>query len=424
MRRSVNKIILLLLPIILIACGEDRTYEFLELTKENHWILSQMRERYYWGDNIKEPSRNAFFQTENKFFASLLNASDKASYYDDNAPVTSYGMSFAIMRDPLGIKASNYYALVLAVEPNSVAEKAGILRGSWITKVGNNNVSSSSYSVLQSGDSVTLCTANIEYNDLTEEYEWYIGDTLKMEPSTTVTPQPIALDSIYEERGKSIGYIVCNSIEGDTFIDEMRSSLLKMQNVDNIIIDLRYTTNGNIEYANAVANLLLTQESNGKAFCYLKGNNGNIIENGEFVISGEELIPNIDKIYLLVGAGTSCAAEAFVAAMKNNSNKVVIVGENSAGINFYTEAIESPYGFTIHPVVAEIYSGDDTILPSEGITPHYFVNELEQFQKIYPIGDRQEYMLYSTMHLITSGGLPRDNVAATKNLLKQQHIFR
>ncbi|MBR2301853.1 MAG: hypothetical protein IKA41_07895, partial [Bacteroidaceae bacterium] len=99
--------------------------------------------------------------------------------------------------------------------------------------------------------------------------------------------------------------------------------------------------------------------------------------------------------------------EAFIAAMKKYSDKVIIVGENSAGVNYYTKAIESPFGFTINPVIAQIYTDNETMLPAEGITPDYFVNEFEQIEKVYQRGERQEYMLYCTMHLITSGGLPR-----------------
>ena len=422
MKRIINRITFLLLSIIAIACGEDRTYEYLELTKENHWIYSQMQEHYYWNDYIKEPSRDAFFHIESKFFASLVNSNDKISYFQDNTVQTSYGMSFAIIRDPLGIKASNYYALVIDVAPGSPADKASIVRGTWITKAGKNNISTSSYASLQQGDSITLCTSIIDYNDTTNEYEWLTGDTITMEPSAVVEPLAIKLDTLYEERGKRIGYIVCNNFDKESIIEEMRTSLSNIQNAEYLIIDLRYNSSGTLNNANAVANLLLSNEKNGSIFCSLKNNKGETIENGEYIIEGEELLPHLNKIYLLTGSNTAGAAEAFIAATKNNSNKIVTLGENSAGVQFYTQAIESPYGFTIHPVIAEIYSLDGTIIPSEGITPDYFIDEFAQFHKIYPIGDKQEYMLYSTMHLITSGGLPR--TAAAKSCDTYFHLCR
>ncbi|MBR2300611.1 MAG: hypothetical protein IKA41_01480, partial [Bacteroidaceae bacterium] len=175
MKNITNNIILILFSFVLFACGEDRTYEYLELTKENQWIYNQMKECYYWKSNIKEPERSAFFQNESKFFESLINSADKASYFEDTISVPTYGMSFAVMRDPLGIKASNYYALIVDVQPGSPAAEAGIVRGTWITKVGRNSLSANNYSILQRGDSVAVCTSYIDYNDSIGNNEWHVG---------------------------------------------------------------------------------------------------------------------------------------------------------------------------------------------------------------------------------------------------------
>ncbi len=407
MKNITNNIILILFSFVLFACGEDRTYEYLELTKENQWIYNQMKECYYWKSNIKEPERSAFFQNESKFFESLINSADKASYFEDTISVPTYGMSFAVMRDPLGIKASNYYALIVDVQPGSPAAEAGIVRGTWITKVGRNSLSANNYSILQRGDSVALCTSYIDYNDSIGNNEWHVGDTLQMRAAIEIEPTIIALDSIYEERGKRIGYIVCDKFMGSSFAQDIQNRLSRMQDCDNLIIDLRYNVGSSIECACTFANLLLPADKSGNKFCTLVDNDGEYIDEDKFLIEGKELLPNLENIYLLIGGSTGGAVEAFIAAMKKYSDKVVIVGENSAGVNYYTKAIESPFGFTINPVIAQIYTDNETMLPAEGITPDYFVNEFEQIEKVYQRGERQEYMLYCTMHLITSGGLPR-----------------
>ena len=145
-----------------VSCGEDRTYEYLEKTAENQWIFSTMSEEYLWADEIKTPERSGFFSTPSKFFASLLVKSDKASFFSDSTATTSYGMQFALMRDPLGEKMSRYYALVLNVEPGSPADAAGIVRGTWIATVNNKALTSSAAAQLTSGNAISMGTQAIE----------------------------------------------------------------------------------------------------------------------------------------------------------------------------------------------------------------------------------------------------------------------
>ena len=91
---------------MLMGCGEDRTHEYYDLTEENQWIYSKMKEVYLWRDNIKEPARSTFFSTTTKFFSSLLYSGDKGSFFTDTIAAESYGMTFAITRDPIGERPS------------------------------------------------------------------------------------------------------------------------------------------------------------------------------------------------------------------------------------------------------------------------------------------------------------------------------
>ena len=158
-------LLLALMMAILIGCGEDRTHEYYELTEENQWIFSKMKEVYLWRDNLKEPSRTTFFSKPSKFFSSILYSGDKLSFFTDTVSVGSYGMTFAVMRDPIGVRPSKVYALVLMVEPGSPADIAGVERGTWISSVGGNAFTTTKYSMLQSGGITELVTEYIDYDD-------------------------------------------------------------------------------------------------------------------------------------------------------------------------------------------------------------------------------------------------------------------
>ena len=86
---------ILLTIAMLCSCGEDRTYEYLELTQENQWIYDTMKEAYLWNDSVKKPARKNFFAVSEKFFSNLLFRSDNFSFFTDSASTTSYGMGYA-----------------------------------------------------------------------------------------------------------------------------------------------------------------------------------------------------------------------------------------------------------------------------------------------------------------------------------------
>ena len=82
---------------------------------------------------------------------------------------------------------------------------------------------------------------------------------------------------------------------------------------------------------------------------------------------------------------------------------VYIIGEASAGVNIITEEIVSPYGFTINPATAFAYSANGDKLSEEGVKTDFLFDELEQKNNIYPLGDKQEYLLYNTFYIIEYG---------------------
>lgn len=406
--------------LFIMSCGEDRTYEYLEITKENQWIYSEMKTRYLWADSIKPLQKKNFFGNSQTFFKNILYKSDKTSYFTGAEPSTSYGMSYVAMRDPLGIKASDTYALVVAVEEESPADKAGVKRGTWISKCGKHTISLSNNPFLQQGDSTILYTKRIDFNDETATYEWHEGDTLKMGPSTVVNSTAIALDTIYSVRDKKVGYIVCNRFDGDDFVQNIQSILSQFheESINELILDLRYNSGGSLKSAVAVAGMLLPADKNGSLFSQLTYSIEDGTEQQEYVVSTNSTIPNLDGIYILSTGATRGVAESFISGMKSLDNRVRIVGNATMGDNLYTEEIESPYGFSINPVVARLYSTNGVVLPEGGIYTDYLVDEFSQIQIIYPLGDQQEYMLYSTIHLLTTGTVPQTELP----VLQKSHI--
>ncbi|MBQ5664167.1 MAG: hypothetical protein IIV19_07060 [Bacteroidaceae bacterium] len=413
-----NIIALLFATIFLISCGEDRTYEYLELTQENQWIFQKMQNVYLWNDSIKEPKRQSFFAKSNTFFQSLLESQDKFSHFADSATNTGYGISYAVMRDPLNIQRNKYYALVLFVEPGSPAAIAGLKRGDWITKVGENNISSSNYGYLDRGDATTIYTSNIMLDEENMEYTWLDEDTLQMNTATTLSSCGLYLDTIYTQRSHKIGYIVYNSFTTES--KEKTTAAIekfKQQNITELIIDLRYNNGGSIAVASELASTIIPADNTGKTFCKLTHNSLSSHLDTVYSYTATANTLSLNKIYIISGTTTRGAAETFICALQNTLgyNNAMVIGEKTVGENIEKQSFESPFNFTITPATAYIEDGEGAIMYPYGITPNQTINELKDVYNLYSLGNTQEYMLYNTIYYIVNGTFLQEETLSNTN---------
>lgn len=407
MKKGIHiSIILFFVVAILSSCGEDRTHEYYEKTEENQWTYSKMKEVYFWRDKIKEPSRTTFFSTPSKFFSTILNSSDKMSFFTDTISTGSYGMTFALMRDPISVRPSKVYALVLMVEPGSPADIAGVERGTWISSVGGTTLTTSKTSLLQSGGSTKLVTEYIEYDDDTHKEYWVSGDTLQLGAATNYNEQAIYLDTIYTVRSKKIGYLVINNFNGEDFIKNTQAALLRLaaNEVSDVVIDLRYNSGGSIINAASLASSFVVPELYGTPFCKIVDADGEI--DTTYYYSAQQTSLYEKSLHIVTGERTKGTAELLTAALNKSRPMydLMTFGSRSAASNLITKRFESPYGFAINPVTncMALESGENLTATS----PDFQLNELEHIQHIHTLGSEQEYLLYNIFYYITNGYMP------------------
>ena len=403
------------------SCGEDRTHEYYEKTEENQWTYSKMKEVYLWRDKITEPKRTTFFSTTKKFFNSLIYSGDKVSYFTDTISAGSYGVTFTVMRDPIGVRPSKVYVLALMVEPGSPADIAGVKRGTWISSVGGAAFTTTKYSMLQSGGNTSLVTEFIEFDDETQKYYWEAGDTLQMEASVNYTEQALYLDSIYTVREKKIGYLVLNNFDGEEFTQKTQDALQRfaLGDVDEVVIDLRYCNGGSTANAASLASSFVPGELHGTPFCMLADADNEI--DTTYCYTEQQVALDGTKLYVIIGNQTTGVAELFATALNKSLPMYDLrtFGAKSAGANVMTEKFESPYGFSINPATSQVLLADSTLLQT--MTPDYEVNELEQPVQIHKLGSEQEYMLFNIFYFSSYGMLPGDRSSAETPVFRKDN---
>lgn len=420
MKKSIYLSLILALVVAMFAsCGEDRTHEFYDLTEENQWTYSRMKEVYLWCDKIKEPSRSTFFSKPSKFFSAILYSGDKVSHFVDTVSAGSYGITFAIMRDPIGERPSKVYALVLMVEPGSPADIAGVQRGTWISSVGGLAFTTTKYSMLQSGGSTRLVTEYIDYDDEEERYFWNPGDTVSIGASRVYAERAILLDSVYTVRSKNVGYLVVNNFNGEDFVDKAQDALLRFaaSEVSDIIVDLRYCTGGSLTNAVSLASSFVASEHYGNTFANLLDAAGEI----DTVYSYTPQLTSFydKKLYIITGSATAGTAELFTSALNKARPMydLITFGATTSAVNTVTSPINSPFGFIINPATNYVALANGELL--SGITPDYTVNELAQPAYVYPLGSEQEYLLYNVLYYSVQGYLPGKSKSVDVTICRQ-----
>ena len=391
----------------LLSCGDDRSGEYYDLTKENQWIYSAMQEHYLWSDSMPSLERRQFFAEPSKFFSSLLYKGDNVSFFNDSVSDSSYGMIFSLMRDPLAIRPGKVYALILDVVSGSPAWNAGLKRGMWVSEVNGKALSTSSTSILTSGTGFDAVTEYVDYDE-ENGYFWIEGDTLSVAAAKNLPQKALMLDSVYSVRDKNVGYLVLKSMAGETFVEQTQQVMLDFATADvsDIVIDLRYCQGGTIDNATSLASVLVPTSAYTTPFCTLLGAGGEI----DTIYNYSAQMTNLsDKnLYIILGNRTHGVAELFTSSLEctRGASRLITIGASTGRGGMMTMSVQSPYGFTINPVVSIMHNAENERLNVLGITPDCAVNELKNPMSLYELGSEQEYILYNVFYLIVNGMLP------------------
>lgn len=407
MKRITKIFPLIAIVAALCSCGDDRSSEFYEMTKENQWMYNTMKESYLWGDSIGEIKQQAFFANTAKFFSQLTYKTDDTSFFTDSIESTTYGFKFSLMRDPLGIAPAKVYALVEYVEPESVAATAGLERGMWISTINGKNINMGTGAALTDGAAITLGINQILFDDDTEEYMWEELPQIDMQAASKVKATSLPIVEIINGTNNRIGYILCNSFDNESAIAGIDDALstFSSQGVTDIVLDLRYNRSHSLANAAKIAAAFMPADKQGDLFCSL-------YKDLKLTIKEDVMLPQAtasigDKpLYIITTAQTHGTANALIKAIRlaRGSSACKVVGEAAKGGNLATECMESPYRFKINPVTAIVIDANGE--PLAPTAPDYRLTEIGDYKHIYPLGDKQEYILYNIAYIIENGTLP------------------
>lgn len=423
------------------SCFQDRQIEYLPRIDANKWIVEEMRDIYYWYQNIPSDNNLNFYAEPNIFFNTVLSSNDSknGSYYSwiepstgytpEDTPIESYGFDYKLY---VKQSANRSFARVLYVIPESPAANAGIKRGDWLATFGGYRITANNEEMLQTGGAsdFTLAKYEITGNNENDEpvYDWVVDslNIIPIEAARKVSQDPILANEVLTlSNGQKAAYLMYNyfisgsNADSNEYIEELSNIINSYKgNINDFILDLRYNKGGSLETSRLFTSMLAPSTALGDIFYTAKYNDKNQDKNKSVYLANSGTNLNLAKIYIIISNKTAGAAEALINALSPYMGEanIILVGTTTSGDNIMTEAIESEnYPWIIHPAVAMLYNKNDKSDYYSGFTPTLTVDESTDYSPYKELGDPEELLLSKTIDIIINGLPTEDDDSNTEN---------
>ena len=434
-------ILILIVLLTTYGCYEDLDDNGAFTNEINDFVWKGMNAAYLYKDNIEDLLNNRFtsdndyldylnlFETPEVLFENLIfnrETIDKHSIIVDDyvelqqyfqGVSTSNGMEYGLRYFP----GSNFdiYGYVRYVHPGSVADQNNIKRGDIFFEINNTSLNLDNYSSFLSMDSYSVNFADY-FNNNTPEI---IDDTIVSNNITvdlykvSLEKNPIFHSDIIENSDGKSGYLLYNQFTS-TFDDELTEVFanFKSNNIDNLILDLRYNSGGSINSAILISSLITGQFTN-EIFSTEQWNNE--IQNywlnndPEYLINrfiGNSNSLNLNKVIIITSRSSASASELVINCLKPYIDVIQVgtttYGKYQASVTLYDSTdfslngVNPSHNYALQPLVLKTLNSLGETDYYNGLSPDIFAEE--DSSNLGIIGDIDEPLLSIALGQISS----------------------
>ncbi len=328
--------------------------------------ISQRSQIYSSVDEINQIISNYYYGTVDD--VNVLNAAlsegyinglgDSGSRYLTASEYAAYTSKLEGGVKGIGVETAYNYGtgefVITHVYAGSPAETVGLKALDVITAVQNKTVTRSNYASLSEslyGD--ILSSVQIEYER--------DGETKVVEPMLG-----FAIPGVIGELRGDVGYIRISGFYKNTAAEFKKTiASLEEQGAESFVFDVRNTSEGTIEYATQVIDVIVPTVSGNLAVA--KDKNGEIYNNKVYTSESS----SINKpVAVLINSYTSGPAELFACDLRDIS-QAHIIGTKSAGIGTMQEifTLEDGGAVLLTVAVIEPKNGAEAVYNEKGIEP-------------------------------------------------------
>lgn len=409
--RKPQALVLTLVSLIFSACEKDPALNEPGSNEAiNQWTLKQMQQYYYWSDKLKQP--NDYQQAPALFFKSILFQSDHYSSILQTLNSDTYGntLTNTFGFDLVQLQGtSRTIQLVTQVVPFSEGDLMGLKRGDNITHINNEPIDHSNLKSLLS-KSLLLPAMQLTRND---------GKIFNL-PSSYIS-QPVLYTARLISSSPAVGYMFLSQFDFSGAYPLLEAvQNFKSQQVQELVVDLRYNPGGQVAFA-AFCALLLADIKENDIFAKYQGNK-NLKNRADsfaaalqgqpdgYSFSAKDVLKqglHLKRIYMLTGPNTASASEMLINGLRPYI-QVIQIGDKTYGKDMASTTISTPEeihgterAWHLIPMIYKIYNKADQGDYNNGITPQQITDEFA-FLPLVPIGDTRDVLIQQVLQTISN----------------------
>lgn len=403
----------------------------------NKWMFGVLEEWYLWND-LLETVYPDYACDYDDFLSNILmplkgNEMDGGRYEDGSRYLYSYVTRSASSRAAVGHSAFGFatltavnidnnkvYLRVTSINPDSPADRAGIVRGEYIGRINGLDITVANWATMynrllypsSSSVTVTLMT--------TTEYagDFYFNDGRSVTLSAAnIGNNPVVASEIIEYGGRRVGYVAYNSftrgpvdssIEYDNELESVFETF-ETEGIDELVVDLRYNGGGSVSSCQKFLSMIAPKEKLGQKAFTLRHNAQKEEQLGEDekVINLLENYSNVNmsRVYVIATEETASASEMIIVGLRGLDVNVTVVGGDTEGKNVGMDVMSKHidgYDYVFAPITFQIYNAKGFTDYSQGIRADYKVDEWEDLRSNgwMPLGNPEEAVLKMVLNLI------------------------
>ncbi|MDR1584652.1 MAG: PDZ domain-containing protein, partial [Prevotellaceae bacterium] len=389
-----------------------------------------MKSAYFWTSTVDWDKVNLSNPDPFDMFGKLKYKDDRWSMLTNDyqglmgqvtGVTTTYGYSLIFGKTG---DTEEYIAIVRFVYPGSPAEKAGIKRGDFIVSIDGKPITASNRLDLRNSPSITIQKGILQD-----------GSIVKDEASIKLTAKkmyedPVNTYKVIEKKGKKTGYLCYTDYVTDSEekLIEVFSEF-KAQNVDEVVLDLRYNGGGTVQTARLLCSILapeqnvrnkdvlLVQKWNSFYTNYWKQEGK---DSNDYFTDTVAVNLNLSRLFVLTSSGSASASESTITGLSAYLN-LVQIGDTTHG-KYYggyimqaqnwdrrkKEWVDDPSieNWGVYVMVYRFEGKNGIANPNTGLLPDIYVTE--DYFNLYPFGDERDPLLAEALSQITGEAVQQE----------------